>query len=42
MITVELAKGKKGILVPLPQILLTGLREYYNQFKHKLYHGRGN
>ena len=38
MITIELAKGKKYKLVPLPQMILTGLREYYKEYKPKLYH----
>jgi integrase/recombinase XerD len=37
MITIERAKGKKGRLVPLPKILLTGPRKYFREYKPKLY-----
>jgi integrase/recombinase XerD len=37
MITIEWAKGKKGRLVPLPKILLTGPRKYFREYKPKLY-----
>jgi integrase len=33
MITIERAKGKNDRLVPLLQMLLRGLREYYKEYK---------
>jgi integrase/recombinase XerD len=38
VITIEWAKGKEDRLVRLPQMLLTGLREYYKKYKPKFYH----
>jgi site-specific recombinase XerD len=37
MILVERAKGKKDRMVPLPESLLPLLREYYKQYKPKVY-----
>ncbi len=37
MVTIVRAKGKKDRMVPLPQVLLTMLREYYKIYKPKNY-----